>query len=151
MVQRSAAMHQLSQFHLTVTVDQHSISSTFDRHYSSRIFTVSEPTRFQIHYICPSCIRHLNSLAWYSVRRPCTSCHSFTWQLLWTITASALRLTDTTAAELSQSLSQHVHRNITVVAVVSHIWTVWHGTAFGGHASVVTVWLDSYCRPSQHQ
>ena len=78
MVQRSAAMHQLSQFHMTVTVDHHSISSTFDKHHSSRIITVSEPTRFQIHYSCRSCSIYLNSLAWYSVRRPCISCHSFT-------------------------------------------------------------------------
>jgi len=38
-----------------------------------------------------------------------------------TVTASAIPLTDTTAAELSQSLSQHVFRYITVVAVAADI------------------------------
>jgi len=95
---------------VTVSHYSHSISSRFDRHHSSRIFTVAESALFQKHYSCHSCIRLFNSLAWYSVRRPCISHHSFT---------------DTTAAELSQSLSQHVRvsrfRNITVVTVAPDI------------------------------
>jgi len=45
--------------------------------YVINIISVSEPARFQKHYSCHSCTRHLNSLAWYSVRRPCISFHSF--------------------------------------------------------------------------
>jgi len=88
MVQRSAAMYQLSQFHMTVTASAACLTDTTAAELSQSLtqhvpcLTFSETLQLsQLHQTFEQLYEKQyvsNSWAWYSVRRPCISCHSFT-------------------------------------------------------------------------